>query len=180
MAAGLVERLHRRTEILVVHADGRVPLGWRGPSRPLLESSRRVPKLLPPADETWELRRPARLIALTIFSLLAFLAMIWVQTHDAEILEAAAQPEIPAVQPGPSLTVTLGLLIVYLVPLLLWLGGLRWMLHVMAVLCVLGLVVFTLSAANGLLWNLWVGGVPALGALINLGWLLVAYRRGLG
>ena len=136
-------------------------------------------QILPPADEAWETRRPPRLIVLSIASLICFLAMIYVQSHDAEIVEAASQPGLPGNEPGPSLRTALGLAVVYLVPLLIWLWGQRWMLHVMAVLCFLGLVVFALSAATGLLWSLGVALPAILGILVNLGWLLVAYRRGL-
>ena len=52
-------------------------------------------------------------------------------------------------------------------------------LHVMAVLCFLGLVVFALSAATGLLWSFGVALPAIIGIFVNLGWLLVAYRRGL-
>lgn len=137
-------------------------------------------QILPTADEAWETRRPPRLITLTIASLLSLLAMIYVQSHDAEVVEAASQPDLPGIEPGPSLTTALGLAVVYLVPLLIWLWGQRWMLHVMAVLCFLGLVVFALSAATGLLWSIWVGLPAIVGIIVNLAWLLVAYRRGRG
>ena len=138
-----------------------------------------MPQILPPADEAWEARRPPRLIVLSLASLLSFLAMIYVQSHDAEIVEAASQPELTSIEPGPSLTTALGLTILYVVPLLIWLWGQRWMLHVMAVLCFLGLVVFALSAATGLLWSFGVALPAIIGIFVNVGWLLVAYRRGL-
>ena len=138
-----------------------------------------MPQLLPPADEAWEIRRPPRLIVLTVASLIAFLWMIHVQTHDAEIVRAVEDLG-QDLEPGPSLTTVFGLAIAYLVPLLIWLWGQRWMLHVMAALCFLGLVVFALSAANGLLWSVWVALPAVFGVGVNLGWLVVAYRRGLG
>ena len=49
----------------------------------------------------------------------------------------------------------------------------------MAVLCFLGLVVFALSAATGLLWSFGAALPAIIGIFVNLGWLLVAYRRGL-
>lgn len=138
-----------------------------------------MPQLLPPADDVWEARRPRRLMVLSACSLLVLLATLWVQSRDAEIQQAAASPEVPGiVEPGPSLTTVLGLLIAYAVPLLLWRLGQAWALHVMAVLCFLGLIVFALSAATGFLWSLRVGAVPLLGVAVNLAWLLVAYRRG--
>lgn len=137
-----------------------------------------MPQLLPPADDVWEARRPTRLVVLSGISLLVLLATLWVQSRDAEIRAATASPEIPDLEPGPSLTTVLGLLIAYVVPLLLWLWGQRWALHVMGALCFLGLVVFALSAATGFLWSLRVGAVPLLGVVANLAWLLVAYRRG--
>ncbi|MCT1589601.1 hypothetical protein [Kocuria palustris] len=138
-----------------------------------------MPQILPPADEVWETRRPPRLIVLSLASLLSFLAMIYVQSRDAEIVEASSLPEVQGIEPGPSLTTALGLTILYVVPLLIWLWGQHWMLHVMAVLCFLGLVVFALSAATGLLWSFGVALPAIIGIFVNVGWLLVAYRRGL-
>lgn len=137
-----------------------------------------MPTLLPPADQEWERRRPARLIAVTILSYALLMATIWIQTHDPEIVAAAANPELGVtVQPGPGVGTVVGMGLVYLLPLLLWLKDLPYVLHLMAALCVLGAVVFTLSAATGLLWNWRVGAVPLAGLVVNLAWLLLAYRR---
>ena len=39
--------------------------------------------------------------------------------------------------------------------------------------------VFALSAATGLLWSFGVALPAIIGIFVNVGWLLVAYRRGL-
>lgn len=137
-----------------------------------------MPTLFPPADQQWERRRPARLTAVTILSYVLLMATFWIQTHDPEIVAAAANTELGmTIDPGPSLGTVVGMGLVYAIPLVLWLKGVPYVLHLMAALCVLGAVVFTLSAGTGLLWNWRVGAVPLAGLVVNLAWLLLAYRR---
>lgn len=137
-----------------------------------------MPALLPPADQDWERRRPLRLVTVTILSYLLLMATFWIQTHDPEIVAAAADPELgTALEPGPSAGTLVGMGLVYAIPLVLWIKGVPYVLHLMAALCILGAVVFTLSAGTGLLWNWRVGAVALAGLVVNLVWLLLAYRR---
>ncbi|KAA9394994.1 hypothetical protein FCK90_03530 [Kocuria coralli] len=138
-----------------------------------------MPRLLPPADAGWERRRPLRLVLLTATSYVLLLATIWVQTHDPEIVAAVSSaPDGGAgLSPGPGWATAGGLALLYGVPLVLWWRKVPYVLHLMAGLCILGGVVFALSATTGFLWNWRVGVVPLAGVLVNIAWLVLAYRR---
>ncbi|WP_303349185.1 hypothetical protein [Kocuria sp.] len=137
-----------------------------------------MPAVLPPADQEWERKRPVRLITVTIVSYLLVMATLWIQTHDPEIVAASLDPELGvALNPQPTVGTAVGVGLLYAVPLLLWVKNIPYVLHLMAALCILGAVVFTLSAGTGFLWNWRVGVVPLAGVVVNLTWLLLAYRR---
>lgn len=137
-----------------------------------------MPGFLPPADQTWERKRPGRLLLLTVGSYVLLLATIWVQTHDPEVKAVASDPSLGfELTPGPGWSTIGGLGLLYGIPLALWWKKVPFVLHFMAGLCVLGAVVFALSAATGLLWNWRLGVVPLAGVVTNIAWLVLAYRR---
>lgn len=137
-----------------------------------------MPRLLPPVGPEGERKRPARLLLLTVASYVVLLGTIWVQTHDPEIVAAAQNPELDfTLEQGPGWGTVGGLALLYGIPFALWWKKVPHVLHFMAGLCILGAIIFLLSAGTGFLWNWRVGMVPLAGVVVNLVWLLVAYRR---